>query len=337
MKRVFIWVTLLVTMIVQSNAQDVIVKRDGSTIISKVLEVNTGDIKYKKFSNLDGPTYTIDKADVMAINYENGEKDVFETQNATSQTPQVQSQDAVASAAGFSPATGMNAADIEKAVNAKNPYTLFKKGSVAEYYFQYKGKLAQYMGGPTYIQQIVDDAKIEKGLYVAYIRQAFLNKKHEPSKGIPASAKEYLFPVEMDIKGTYHLTHNIAQDYFLISNRRGYGVLIPGDMEQGMQLQSSTLYDNAKNALGGIVKIETAYSNWQVVGQDKITTPAGTFDCVKLTGRLAQKQGSSGKFFGENITCWMARGIGMVQYETVSESSKNKEPFVIYLNKIDIK
>ena len=39
-------------------AQDVIVKRDGSSIISKVLEVNTDDVKYKKFSNLNGPTYT---------------------------------------------------------------------------------------------------------------------------------------------------------------------------------------------------------------------------------------------------------------------------------------
>ena len=42
------------------SAQDVIVKRDGSTILSKVLEVNKTDIKYKKFSNLNGPTYTIE-------------------------------------------------------------------------------------------------------------------------------------------------------------------------------------------------------------------------------------------------------------------------------------
>ena len=65
------------------SAQDVIVKKDGSTIISKVLEVNIADIKYKKFSNLNGPTYTISKSDVMAINYKNGEKDVFN--NNTSQ------------------------------------------------------------------------------------------------------------------------------------------------------------------------------------------------------------------------------------------------------------
>lgn len=73
------------------SAQDVIVKKDGSTIISKVLEVNIADIKYKKFSNLNGPTYTISKSDVMAINYKNGEKDVFN--NNTSQQSGSSSKD----------------------------------------------------------------------------------------------------------------------------------------------------------------------------------------------------------------------------------------------------
>lgn len=58
-------------------AQDVIVKKDGSTILSKVLEVNINDVKYKKFSNLNGPTYTIGKAELTSINYENGDLDVF--------------------------------------------------------------------------------------------------------------------------------------------------------------------------------------------------------------------------------------------------------------------
>ena len=238
---------------------------------------------------------------------------------------------------GFAPAPDMNAAEIEMKVNAINPYTLYRKGSVAEYCFQYKGKQTQYMGGPTYFQQIVSDEKIENGLLIAYIKGALFNKKHEPSKGIAASFKECVFPVEIDTAGTYHLTHNVAQDFFIISKRRGFGVLIPGVMQQGMQLKTSTLYDNAKNLIGGIVKVETAYSDWQVVGEEKITTPAGTFDCIKLTGHLAQKQGSNGKFNGEKITCWMARGIGIVQYETIADSDKKNEPFIVYLNKIDIK
>lgn len=62
-------------------AQDVIVKKDGSTILSKVLEVNTNDIKYKKFSNQNGPIYSIEKKELISINYENGEKDIFDCNN----------------------------------------------------------------------------------------------------------------------------------------------------------------------------------------------------------------------------------------------------------------
>lgn len=236
---------------------------------------------------------------------------------------------------GFAPAPDMNATEIEMKVNSINPYTLYRKGSMAEYCFQYKGKQTQYKGGPTYFQQIVSDERIENGLLVAYIKGELFNKKHEPSKGIAASFKECIFPVEIDTAGTYHLTHNIAQDFFIISKRRGFGVLIPGDMPEGMQLKTSTLYDSAKALMGGTVKVETSYSDWQVVGHDQISTPAGTFDCVKLTGRLSQKQGRM--ISGEQITCWMARGIGIVQYEAISDSSKEREPFIIYLNKIDVK
>ena len=60
-------------------AQDVIVKKDGSTILAKVLEVNQSDVKYKKFDNLNGPTYSIRKSELQSINYQNGMKDVFST------------------------------------------------------------------------------------------------------------------------------------------------------------------------------------------------------------------------------------------------------------------
>ena len=108
-------------------------------------------------------------------------------------------------------------------------------------------------------------------------------------------------------------------------------------MQIGAQLKTSSLSDNAKNLFGGSVKVETTYSDWKVEGLDKISTPAGTFDCVKLTGRIAQKQGSNGKFVYEQVKCWMARGVGIVQYETVTEGSKSPEPFIFYLNKLELK
>ena len=59
-------------------AQDVIVKKDGSTILSKVYEIGKKEIKYKKFSNLNGPIYNISIKEVLSVNYENGEKDLFD-------------------------------------------------------------------------------------------------------------------------------------------------------------------------------------------------------------------------------------------------------------------
>lgn len=75
MKKVFILIIILCAN--KTIAQDIIVMKDGSAILSKVLEINPSDVKYKKHSNLNGPTYTINKTDIMTITYENGEKEVI--------------------------------------------------------------------------------------------------------------------------------------------------------------------------------------------------------------------------------------------------------------------
>jgi hypothetical protein len=56
--------------------------KDGSEIKSKVTEVNIQDIKYKKYENPDGPTYTIPKNKVFLIKYSNGSKDII-SENVT--------------------------------------------------------------------------------------------------------------------------------------------------------------------------------------------------------------------------------------------------------------
>lgn len=240
-------------------------------------------------------------------------------------------------AQGTQPETTQSAtdADIEAMVNGKNPYTLYKKNMIAEYCFQYKGKQISYMGGPTYVQQIVSDVKVKNGQLVSFVQHAFFNKKHSPSKGISAKFKEFTFPTAIDTAGNYRWAHNILQDFLMIDDRKGYGVLIPNDMKLGMQLQCSTIYDKTKNGFGAIINLETTYSDWQVVSEEKVTTPAGTFDCMKLTGRLQQKNNGINPNTNEEITCWMARGIGIVRYETISSSDKKREPVILYLNSLE--
>lgn len=85
MKKQILSLLFFLATVLVSTAQDMITKRDGSEIPSKVTEVTTQEIKYKRWDNQSGPIYGIDKKEVLFIKYENGAKDIFDTQgNLTS-------------------------------------------------------------------------------------------------------------------------------------------------------------------------------------------------------------------------------------------------------------
>ena len=67
-------------------SQDNIILKNGDEIAAKVLEVTTDQIKYKKWENQEGPTYTSAKSEVFMIKYKNGTKDVFNSPSSTSST-----------------------------------------------------------------------------------------------------------------------------------------------------------------------------------------------------------------------------------------------------------
>lgn len=71
------------------SAQDVLFKRNGDELSVKVVKISATEVEYKKWSNPDGPTYSIPKAEVFIIKYQNGDKDVFE---AEAPRPSVQSE-----------------------------------------------------------------------------------------------------------------------------------------------------------------------------------------------------------------------------------------------------
>lgn len=62
--------------------QDVITKTDGSSLQVKVTDIEDAVIKYKKFDNQEGPTYSINKKDVVTIAYKNGSVDKFSEEEA---------------------------------------------------------------------------------------------------------------------------------------------------------------------------------------------------------------------------------------------------------------
>lgn len=58
-------------------AQDLIVKTDASQVEARVLEISPDAVRYKRFSNPDGPTYALPVAEIRYIRYANGEVEYY--------------------------------------------------------------------------------------------------------------------------------------------------------------------------------------------------------------------------------------------------------------------
>ncbi len=68
-------------------AQDRIIKGDQTQIEAKVIEITQDAVRYKRFSNPDGPTYVLSTGEILYIEYPNGERDIF-----SQPTPKVEEQ-----------------------------------------------------------------------------------------------------------------------------------------------------------------------------------------------------------------------------------------------------
>ena len=86
MKKIILSTLLTIFTFSICFSQDVITIKSGEDISAKILEIGQTEIKYKKFDNQTGPTYSILKTDVIIVRYENGTKDLFNVNTPTSPT-----------------------------------------------------------------------------------------------------------------------------------------------------------------------------------------------------------------------------------------------------------
>lgn len=70
---------------VQLWSQDYILFKNGEEVRVKVQEITPTEVKYKKHNNLQGPTYSVLKKDIDVIQYENGDRERFNSTPATRQ------------------------------------------------------------------------------------------------------------------------------------------------------------------------------------------------------------------------------------------------------------
>lgn len=81
---------------ITAYSQDILYTTAGNKLLAKVLEINTKDIKYKDFNNIEGPTYVISKTDIVLIQYSNGVTEVI-NDNPQTISPKATEQAAVVS------------------------------------------------------------------------------------------------------------------------------------------------------------------------------------------------------------------------------------------------
>lgn len=78
MKRVLFFAALCCAMLFQTlNAQDIIVTKQSTRIDAKVLEISDTEVRYKKVSNIEGPTFVMATSDILAIIFDNGEVQIM--------------------------------------------------------------------------------------------------------------------------------------------------------------------------------------------------------------------------------------------------------------------
>lgn len=82
MKRLFFILVAVITsiniMAERNAAYDIIYWSNNDSVQAKVLTISEKEVTYHVWSNLQGPIYTINKSEIIAIRYANGSYDIFD-------------------------------------------------------------------------------------------------------------------------------------------------------------------------------------------------------------------------------------------------------------------
>ena len=87
--KIFTTVIIAFFTVATAQAQDIIHRKNGKTIATKIIEINPDDIKYKTFDQPNGATFTIDVNLVKKVVFENGTVHNFATEASSIDNPEL--------------------------------------------------------------------------------------------------------------------------------------------------------------------------------------------------------------------------------------------------------
>ena len=100
----------------------------------------------------------------------------------------------------------------------------------------------------------------------------------------------------------------------------GENIQFPNNPKEGQSLPDGTM--DIKASMGGIGSMNTSIRmvNRKVEGFEKVTTPAGTYDCVKISQETEMKMMGINR--SSKSVNWLAKGIGTVKTENYNAKGK---------------
>lgn len=96
----------------------------------------------------------------------------------------------------------------------------------------------------------------------------------------------------------------------------GTNTTLPNNLSVGQKLPDSNM--NMEISMSGIsMKVNTLIKDRKVTGKEKVTTPAGTYNCLILEQTTIADV--MGKKMSTSTKSWFAEGVGMVKQESHSK------------------
>ncbi|MBR9923300.1 MAG: hypothetical protein GYB31_20910 [Bacteroidetes bacterium] len=92
------------------------------------------------------------------------------------------------------------------------------------------------------------------------------------------------------------------------------GIIMPSNLTVGQKLEDAYTKIQISSSGISVMTTEVTIENREVVGQETITTPAGTFDCMIITSNMKSKAMMVNMEF--EMKEWFAEGYGMIRSET---------------------
>lgn len=194
-----------------------------------------------------------------------------------------------------------------------NNYFLIEKGKKIEMQnFNHKDKLQG-----TTIQTVVSNEANADGFVATMQTQSLDEKGKELANGtFTYTCNKGVFYVDMrnmiDAK-----TMSAYKDMEM--KIEGNNLEMPSTLTVGQSLKDANMSVIISNQGFKMMSIDIKITNRKVEAQESITTPAGTFNCMKITYNVATKMMFS---FDTNVTEWIAPNVGTVKNETYDSKGK---------------